>query len=153
MKNHWAKEFYDLAKSNGLNCKLVTLMNGWFETLLLEGKLCFTKSFTYNTSRRQYFQGVDPEKLDKNGDLVLLCGGITGSLRDIFIIPWDKFFATLRRGESINTYRPPKEYFQYKFYIRDRDSRWVISVQGGDRPTLDVTGWRYNVDEALRFFK
>lgn len=81
-------------------------LNGWFETLRLEGKLCFTKSFTYNTFLRQYFQGFDPD-----------------------------------------------EYFQYEFYIQDRDSRWLISVQGGERPTLDVTGWRYNVDEALRFFK
>ncbi len=74
----------------------------------------FVKTVTYNASRKEYFVGVDPKKLEDRGDFVLICGGINSTLRDIFIIPWAIFFKILEKGEPINTYKPPKEYFQYK---------------------------------------
>jgi len=61
---------------------------------------------------------------------------------------WADFFRTLKRGKPVNTYKPPKEYWQYKFYIQDNGSSWLMTVQGGDHPELDVTRWRYDVDEA-----
>lgn len=152
MKNHWAMEFYNLVKSKGIKCSVVCVINGWIETILIGRKVCFTKTATYNLSRRQFFQGVDPSKLIENGDFVLICGGENNILLDIFIIPWDIFFKTLAEGEPINTYKPPREYFQYKFYIRDRDNLWIMSVQGGNRPFLNVSNWHYNVAEALAFF-
>lgn len=153
MKNHWAKEFYVLAESQDLSCELIQQINGWFETFTVEGKICFTKSFTYDMSKRQYFQGVDPKKLYETGDLILLCGGTQGKLRDIFIIPWEVFFKTLKNGKPINTYKPPKEYLQYKFHIRNRKWRWIMSVQGGQRPILDITKYQYDEVGALAFFK
>lgn len=153
MKNHWAKEFFDRAESHGLRCEIIRLVNGWFETLTFEGKRCFTKSFTYDMTRRQYFQGVDPRKLDETGNLVLLCGGAQGKLRDVFIIPWEVFFKTLKKGKPINTYKPPKEYFQYKFHIRNKEGRWMMSVQGNLRPIWDITQYRYDKVGALAFFQ
>ena len=123
MKNHWAKEFHNLAESKGIKSSIERMVNGWIETISFSGKKYFTKSATYNPSRRLFFQGVDLHKLNENGDFVLICGGARNILSDIFIIPWGMFFKTLQKGEPINTYKPPKEYFQYKFYIRDRDDR------------------------------
>jgi hypothetical protein len=149
MKNHWALEFYNLAKSKGIKCRIEKLINGWIETINFSGKEYFTKSVTYDLSRRQFFQGVDPSKLNEKGAFVIICGGRSDILSDIFLIPWDMFFKTLEKGEPINTYRQPREYFQYKFYLRDRDGHWLMSVQGGNRPVLDVTNWHYNVVKAL----
>ena len=153
MKNHWAMEFYNLAESKGIKSGIERMVNGWIETISFSGKKYFTKSATYNLSRRQFFQGVDPAKLNENGDFVLICGGARNILSDIFIIPWGMFFKTLQKGESINTYQPPKEYFQYKFYLRDRDDRWMMSVQGGSRPILDVSDRHYSVSKALVFIE
>ncbi len=153
MKKHWAMEFYNLAESKGINCRIERVSKGWIETINFSGKDYFTKSATYNLSRRQFFQGVDPPKLSENGDFVLICGGTKSILSDIFIIPWEIFFKTLEKGEPINTYKPPREYFQYKFYLRDRDNRWLISVQGGNRPVLDVSDWHYSVSKALSFIE
>jgi len=33
MKNHWAKDFYHLAESKGINCRIVRVINGWIETI------------------------------------------------------------------------------------------------------------------------
>ena len=151
MKKHWAREFYDLAKTNGIKCKVERIVNGWIETINFEGKRYFTKSVSYNLSRRQFFQGIDPSKLNEKDDFVLICGGTKSNLSDIFIIPWAIFFKTLERGEPINRYKPPREYFQYKFYLRDRDDTWLMSVQGGNRPVLDVSNYHYNVAKALTF--
>ncbi len=151
MNNHWASKFYNLAKSKGIKCNIARLSNGWIETINFVGKEYFTKSATYDLSRRQFFQGVDPSKLNESGVFVLICGGKRNILSDIFIIPWDVFFETLKKGKPINTYKPPKEYFQYKFYLRDRDDAWLMSVQGGDRPRLDVSQWHYSVAKALDF--
>ena len=151
MRNHWAMEFYNLAESTGIQCRIVRRSRGWIETINFVGKRYYTKSVTYNLSRKQFFLGVDPSKLNESGVFVLICGGKRNILSDIFIIPWGNFFKTLEKGEPINTYRPPKEYFQYKFYLRDRDDGWSMSVQGGNRPILDVSKWHYNVDEALAF--
>ena len=153
MKNHWGMKFYNLAESKGIKSRIERMVNGWIETTIFSEKKYFTKSATYNLSRRQYFQGVDPPKLNENGDFVLICGGARNSLSDIFIIPWGMFFKTLQNGEPINTYKPPKEYFQYKFYLRDRDDRWMMSVQGGSRPVLDVSDWYYDVSKALKFIE
>ena len=97
MNNHWVDQFYRFAKSEGLICGIGRVMHGWIETLHINGKDCFTKSVTYNLSRRQLFQGVDPQKLNESGDFVLICGGIKGKLSDIFIIPWIIFFKALER--------------------------------------------------------
>jgi len=153
MKNHWAIECYSLAESRGIKSRIERVVNGWIETIDCSGKKYFTKSATYNLSRRQFFQGVDPPKLHENGDFVLICGGARNILSDIFIIPWGMFFKTLQKGEPINTYQPPKEYFQYKFYLRDRDDRWLMSVQGGRRPVLDISDWHYSVSKALAFIE
>ena len=150
MKNHWAQDFYHLAESKGINCRIVRVINGWIETINFDGKDCFTKSVTYNLTRRQFFIGVDPPKLNENGNFVLICGG-NKSLSDIFIIPWDIFFKTLGEGEPINTYKPPREYYQYKFYLRDRENRWLMSVQGPNLPVLDVSNWHYSIARVLAF--
>ena len=153
MKNHWAMEFYKLAESQGIKSRIERLVNGWVETIIFSEKKYFTKSATYDLSRKQYFQGVDPHKLTENGNFVLFCGGVRNNLSNIFIIPWGVFFKTLQKGEPINTYKSPKEYFQYKFYLRDRDDRWLMSVQGGSRPILDVSSWYYGVSKALKFIE
>lgn len=151
MKKHWAMEFCDLAISKGIKSKIEHVVNGWIETISFSGKKYFTKSATYDLSRRQYFQGVDPSKMNENGDFVLICGGARNILSDIFIIPWSTFFTTLQKGDPVNTYKPPKKYFQYKFYLRDRDYHWMMSVQGGRRPVLDVSGSYYDLSSALEF--
>ena len=153
MKKKWAKEFYNLAESKGIKGRIERMVKPWIETISFSGKIYFTKSATYNPSRRQFFLGVDPRKLNENGDFVLICGGARNILTDIFIIPWGMFFKTLQKGEPINTYKPPKEYFQYKSYLRDRDDRWMMSVQGGSRPVLDVSDWHYSVSKALSFIE
>ncbi len=121
MKNHWAMEFYNLAESKGIKSRIERMVNSWIETISFPGKIYFTKSATYN--RKQFFQGVDPPNLNESANFVLICGGARNILSDIFIIPWSVFFKTLQKGDPINTYKPPEEYFQYKFYIRDRDDR------------------------------
>ena len=153
MKTHWVMEFYNLTESKGIKSRIEQMVNGWIETISFSGKTYFTKSATYNLSRRQFFQGVAPPKLNENGDFVLICGGARNILSDIFIIPWGMFFKTLQKGEPINTYQPPREYFQYKFYLRDRDDRWMMFVQGGSRPALDVSDWHYSVSKALTFIE
>ena len=153
MSNKWVDKFLFVAESNGITYQIIRQSIGWTETAILNDKRCFTKSFTYNFHRKQYFQGVDPKKLDEAGDFVLLCGGANGQLKDIFIIPWNLFFNTLANGEPINTYREPKKYFQYKFYIRDRGAGWIMIVQGGLRPNLDINKWRYDTVSAISFFK
>lgn len=57
------------------------------------------------------------------------------------------------KSEAINTYRQPREYFQYKFYLRDRDDLWQMSVQGGIRSVLDVSDWHYNTSKAIEFIE
>jgi len=87
-------------------------VHGWPETMVTKRNMYFVKSMTYNISQNLYFQGVDPKKLEEQGNYVLLCGGIKSELRDIFIIPWKDFFQTLKQGEAINTYKMPREYWQ-----------------------------------------
>ena len=111
MKNHWELEFYNLAESKGINCKKKRVVNGWIETINFHGKDYFTKSVTYNLQRRQFFQGVDPTKLNETGDFVLICGGTKSILSNIFIIPWEMFFQTLEKGEPINTLPATKRIF------------------------------------------
>lgn len=149
----WVDQFCRQAKSRGLDCRVVNRVNGWPETVTVDGRKCFTKSVSYNAERGLYFLGVDPKKLEEKGDFVLVCGGTKEKLRDIFVIPWADFFRTLKRGETVNTYKPPKEYWQYKFYVQDNGSSWLMTVQGGDHPELDVTRWRYDVDEAISRLK
>ena len=149
----WADQFVEDAEANGLICAVTKRVHGWPETIVVHGKRCFVKSITFNASRNLYFQGVDPKKLEEKGDFVLLCGGIRRSLRDILIIPWKDFFQTVKQGESVNTYKPPKEYWQYKFKVKDTNGKWVMTVQGGRNPELDVSKWRYQPTEAIEQLK
>jgi hypothetical protein len=150
----WAEQFFEEAKAKDLHCAVTTRVLGWPETMVVRGKKCFVKSITYNTSRNLYFDGVDSKKLEENGDFVLLCGGINNKLRDIFIIPWKVFFQTLKEGKPVNTYKPPKkEYYQYKFYIKDKNGKWIMTVQGGRKPEIDVSEFRYRSNEAIEQLK
>ncbi len=149
----WADELFGKARVKGILCSITRRVNGWPETMVLNGKTYYVKSMSYNTDRNLYFIGVDPGKLTQKGDYVLLCGGFNNELVNIFIIPWEIFFGTLKQGDPINTYKPPKEYWQYKFYVRDRSGRWVMTVQGGNRPETDVTKWRYTFSEAIEQLK
>lgn len=152
-ERRWVDQFCSQAKSKGLDCRVVNRINGWPETVTIDGRKCFTKSVSYNAERGLYFQGVDPKKLEEKGDFVVICGGAKGKRRDIFVIPWTDFFRTLKRGEPVNTYKPPKEYWQYKFHVKDNGSSWLMTVQGGDYSGLDVTRCRYDVDEAITRLK
>jgi hypothetical protein len=149
----WAEKFFEEAKAKGLHCAVISRVHGWPETMIVHGKTCFAKTITYNISRNLYFQGVDPKKLKERGDFVLLCGGINNKLRDIFVIPWKVFYQTLKEGKPANTYKPPKEYWQYKFYIKDRNGKWIMTVQGGRRPEIDVSACRYYSNEAIEQLK
>ena len=107
----WVDQFCSQAKSRGLDCRDINRINGWPETVIIDDRKCFTKSVSYNGEWGLYFQGVDPKKVKEKGDFVVICGGAEGKLRDIFVIPWTDFFRTLKRGDPINTYKPPKEYW------------------------------------------
>jgi len=151
MKVHWADKFRERAVTNGIDCSISKFSKGWIETMLVGGRHCFVKSFTYDRYRKQYFQGVDPAKLLEQGDFVLLCGGSDqGELRDIFIIPWAIFFDNLRTAPAIGTYKD-RDYNQYKFYVRDRKDTWFITFEKGNR--FDVVQWRYDLAAAIDFFK
>ena len=93
MRNRYAEDFLELAKSKGLDYGLIHSSRGWPETVMIAGHTCFIKSKTYDG--KEYFIGVDPGKLDDNGEAVVICGGEHGSLRDIFVIPWDSFFSAM----------------------------------------------------------
>ncbi len=150
MGNRWAEEFYNLTESKGIECRIKRKNGGWIETINFAGKIYYTRSKSYDG--REFFIGVGPSKLDDEGDFVLICGGKENTLSHIFIIPWGVFFETLEKGAPINTFSPPKKpYFQYKCHLRDRDGRWLMSVQGGNTPILDVSRWHYSVDEAIAF--
>lgn len=150
MATKWVDEFCEIAILNGLVCRITHRVNGWPETATISKKNYYTKSVTYNSSQSLYFSGVDPAKIGERGDGVLICGGLAKTLRDIFIIPWEIFFETLEEGEKINTYRPPREYLQYKFKLKDRDGKWIMLVQGQNQPRRDVTNYRFNVDKAIQ---
>lgn len=154
MSINWTDKFLNMAESNGLDCHVSHREHGWLETLIINGQRCYSKSRTYDRIKREYYIGVDPKKLKEKGDFVLICGGDSnGQFRDIFLIPWKIFFQTLSAGDPKNTYRPPKEYIQYRFYLRDRNDSWVMSVQPAGRRELDITQWHYPVDEAIRALK
>jgi hypothetical protein len=147
----WSDLFCEKAIAKGINCRIVNRVNGWPETTIINGQRCFTKSITYNQQRGLYFQGVDPNKLQDTGDYVLLCGGVGDRLRDIFLIPWKDFFRALQEGTPINTYKPPRQYWQYKFHLKDDNGNWKMFVQPRQAPPLDVTKWRYDVVQAIEY--
>lgn len=149
--NRWVDQFVDLAGGRGINAKVVNRVNGWPETAIIGPHRCFTKSASYLQPRNEYFLGVDPRKLEDDGDLVVLCGGREDRLQDVFIFPWNIFFAELSAGEPINTYEPPREYFQYKLHVRHRADSWQMAVQGAEHD-LGVDEWRYSPDDALALF-
>ncbi len=154
MRIKWTDKFLNMAESSGLDCQVVHREHGWLETIIVNEQRCYTKSITYNRNKREYYTGVDPKKLNDKGDFVIICGGDSnGHFQDIFLIPWNSFFQTLSAGDPKNTYRPPREYIQYRFYLRDRNDSWVMSVQPSGRRELDITRWRYPVDEAIRILK
>jgi hypothetical protein len=152
MKQHWAEEFLNYLRAKDIKCESVRYSQGWLETALICGKICFTKSITFDLKRKQYFQGVDTAKLSDKGDFVLLCGGLDGKFRDIFIIPWKAFFSSLAKANPINTYRD-KEYLQYKFVVRERDDRWLLIFHNSAGGPLDVGGWHNDVNSAVAVFK
>jgi len=139
MSRHWAEEFRKLAERRGVDCSIDRRVGKWIETLVVAGRRCFAV-------------GVDPRKLEEDGDAVLLCGGAVGRLRDVFVIPWDAFFDALRGGDPIDSYRD-RVYLQYKFHVRDRQGTWIMAVQGGHRPRLDIEQWRYDPVDALEAVK
>lgn len=151
MKQHWAQEFLDYTSAKGIKCEPVRYSQGWLETARIGGKVCFTKSMTFDQKRKQYFQGIDTKKLNDRGDYVLLCGGLNGRIKDIFIIPWKIFFHTLSHATPINTYRD-REYLQYKFVIRECDDRWILIFHNSTAGPLDVTDRRNNLDSAISTF-
>jgi hypothetical protein len=148
MREHWAEEFVGYAESRGVPCHRIRHSNGWLETVDIANCRCFIKSASYGEHRRHYFFGVDPGKLSESGDAVILCGGRKGELSDIFVIPWKQFFAAIEQSEPINTYRD-REYFQYKFYVRDREVKWTASFQGGKQSVRDFTGRRFDPTNAV----
>jgi len=152
VRRYWAEEFMSLAERCGMDCSEVRRVSGWIETAVVAERRCFTKSMTYNADRRLYFVGVHPRKLDEDGDAVLLCGGAAGGLRDVFVIPWDVFFDALRGGEPISTHTDGVR-LQYKFYVRDRQGTWIMDVQRGPRPGLDIGTWRHDPVDALEAVK
>lgn len=145
----WADLFIEEAIQKGVNCSITRRVNGWPETALIEGRKCYVKSIKFNNAQRLYFQGVDPKKIEEQGDIVLLCCGINDKLRDIFIITWDTFFTAIKKGEPINTYKPPKEYWQYKFRIKEIIGQWIMTVQRSTHPELDVSEFRFEPTEAI----
>lgn len=144
--------FLDLLLSKNISCKVLNRVNGWIETAVMSGKLCYTKSVTFNIARSHYFQGVDPNKLKEDGDIVVICGGHENQLKDILLIPWAEFFGNISSGKAINTYKLPKVYYQYKFRIKLINNRWYLSVQGSVLPDLDVTTWCYSPNSAIEKF-
>lgn len=148
MRDHWAEEFVRYAEKGGIPCSRVRHINGWLETVDIAHRRCFIKSMSYNEQRHLYFQGVDPAKLSEKGDAVVLCGGRKGELTDVFIVPWKQFFGAVAQSKAINTYRD-REYLQYKFSVRDRDSAWIASFQEGAQPVLDLTARRFDAKSAL----
>lgn len=152
LSEHWAELFLEAARTSGLQATALNYSQGWLETALIEGQLCFVRSMTYNRSSRQYFGGVDPEKLRSTGDLVLLCGGVDDALADIYIVPWGIFFGAIAKGEPVNTYKAPKKYMQYKFHVHDRDYSWVISIQGGSGPRIHADQYKLRVVAAIQYF-
>jgi hypothetical protein len=148
MRKHWAEEFVTFAEKRGVPCDRVHHSNGWLETVDIANFRCFVKSVTYGEQRHQYFLGVDPGKVSDRGDAVVICGGRRRELSDIFIIPWRRFFAVIEKSEPINTYHG-REYFQYKFYVRDREGKWIASFQGGAQPVLELNGMRFDPKSAV----
>ena len=149
----WVDQFCKEAKDKGINCEVINRVNGWTETIITYGKRCFTKSITFNPSQELYFSGVDTKKLNEKGDFVLLCCGLGNKLCDIFLIPWEEFFQTLNEGEPVNTYKLPKVYLQYKFKIKNNGKKWLMIVQGGRNPRVDISAWRFEIDEAFKYLK
>lgn len=153
MKINWIENYYEILKSHAINCNIIRRMHGWIETIDIEDNLYYTKSKTYDSKRREYFIGVDSKKPLEDCDFTLICGGESRKIRDLFIIPWDIYITTLKEGEAINTYKLPKEYFQFKSYIRHREKDWYLSVLGGQRPRINISQYRYNLNDSIKFFK
>lgn len=153
MLTKWVNIFLDLLRNNNISCTVLNQVNGWIETAVISGNSCYTKSVTFDASRSLYFQGVAPDKLQKSGDLVVICGGYGDQLKDLFLIPWKVFFRTISSGKPINTYRLPKVYYQYKFKIKLVNKRWYMIVQGSNLADLDITTWQYSPSLAIEMFK
>ncbi len=148
----WSDIFFDSLYSVGVQCATINRVNGWLETAIISKRVCFMKSATYELSKNFYFIGIDPSKMNDSGDLVVICGGLRDSLKDIFLIPWHEFFQTISMGEAINTYKLPKVYYQYKFKIHFIDSDWKMVVQGGEKPSKSISKWYYEPRAAVDFF-
>ena len=148
--NDWAQQFLDLLPAAGLRATAIHRVNGWIEEVVIGRYRCFVKSMSYHHQRRLYFLGVDPDMLRGSFEIALLCCGdrSTGSLSDIFTIPWTLLAATASKAEPINTYRD-RYYSQFKAYLRNRDGAWTLSFQGGDSPTVQVNQFRHSTPGAM----
>jgi len=149
----WCDRFIDILQSENISFRVLNRVHGWIETASISGKSCYIKSATFNIERSFYFQGVDPNKLNDKGDIVVICGGYENNLKDIFIIPWVEFFRKISSGKAINTYKLPKVYNQYKFKIKSINNKWNLSVQGSVLPDFDVTAWCYSPNSAIEKLK
>jgi hypothetical protein len=144
----WVDRFVSLALDSGIDAKVTRLSRGWPETVVVSGHTCFVKSVTYNESRDEFFIGVDPKRHRRGGDYVVLCGGRGQQLSEVFVCPWADFFHLLEKGKPVNTYRAPREYWQYKLHLRRRGHGWSFSVQGADT-SPEVTSWCHSPRDAL----
>ena len=55
---HWADDLFGKAKLRGILCSVARRVNGWPETMVLNGNTYYVKSMSYNADRNLYFQGV-----------------------------------------------------------------------------------------------
>jgi len=140
--NHWAQTFLDFVIASGLPASPTRYVNGWLETALIKGKVCFVKSMTYNEARGLYFIGVDPAKTAQAGQVVVLCGGEGRHLKDVFVIPWLSFFSLLGRATPRNSY-VGRSYLQYKGHVIEVKHGWELRWEGAARPHANASAWRF----------
>jgi len=43
--------------------------------------------------------------------------------------------------------------WQYKFKVKERNSKWIMTVQGSLTPKLEVSQWRFTVNKAIEQLK
>ncbi len=153
MPVNYADHFIVEAKFSGLDCviKNYTPVRGWPETVILNDKKCFVKSVECDGSQQRYYQTVDLRISQEKGDFVFLCCGMKGELREIFIIPWNRFFMALKQGRAVNVYKFPRERWQYRFLLRANRREKVLAIPNG--PEVDVSPYYFSVGEAIKQFK
>jgi len=153
MRNKWSSIFVKILGEQNVDIKIINTVNGWIEKLEIRNKIFFVKSASYNTNRNLYFSGIDKNKINDTNDYMLVCGGFNSELIDIFIIPWEIILKLLNNSVPINTYKLPKEYLQYKFYIIFRNNTYTLSFEKCQIPHLKINQYRYWVENSIDFFR